>query len=117
MTIFPLKLFLKDRGVLSFLSLTLLFNAALWVYLPLAVPITSNAIFLHYTVHFGVDLIDSWGNIFVLPFLGLFLAAVNFLLAYLVYRHKILSWLLTGAAALLQIILLIQAFFLAFINF
>lgn len=116
MTVFPLKLFLKDRWVLIFLFLTLLFNATLWIYLPLAIPVTNQTIFLHYTVHFGVDLIDSWGNIFVLPFLGLFLAAVNFSLAYLIYRQKILSWLLTGTAVLLQIILLIHSFFLVFIN-
>lgn len=89
----------------------------MWVYLPLAIKPTKAVIFLHYTVHLGVDFIDSWANIFNLPFLGLIILFVNVLLAYLVYYYKYLSRLLVAGTAVLQVFIFIQAYFLAYLNF
>lgn len=114
---FPLKLFLKDRWILgSFLSAFLL-NFFLWIYLALAIKSAAETVFLHYTVHFGVDLIGPRGQIFSLPLLGFILILLNFLLAYFIYNsHKGLGLLTAAATPFVQIFLWVAGVFLVFLN-
>lgn len=117
MMLFPFKLFFRDKIISAFLIGAVVINLVMWVYLPLAIKPTKAAVFLHYTVHLGVDFIDSWANIFNLPFLGLIILLVNGLLAYLVYHYKYLSRLLVAGTAVIQVFIFIQAYFLAYLNF
>lgn len=117
MTLFPFKLFWRDKYILVFFLLSFVLNLFIWIYLPLAIRPTSQAVFLHYTVHFGVDLIDNWAQIFSLPFLGLFVLLANAVLAYFVFSFKHLSRLIMVATALIQVILVVAAIYLGFLNF
>jgi hypothetical protein len=117
MTLFPIKLFLRDKIILGSIISAAVLNLVMWIYLPLAIKPTKAAVFLHYTVHLGVDFIDSWANIFNLPFLGLIILLINTFLAYFIYYYKYLGRLLMVGAAIIQIFLFIEAYFLAYLNF
>lgn len=113
---FPVRLFLRDKLVMSSLSVAVLINVALWVYLLLAVKSAEN-IFLHYTIHFGVDLVGSFTNLLMLPLLGLALILLNFTIAYFLYDNlKRLGLLMAVATPVIQVFLLVEGFFLAFLN-
>lgn len=114
---FPLKLFLKDKWMLAPLVVSGLFNLSTWLYLGLAIKPRPEAVFLHYTVHFGVDLSGPWSQIFFLPLLGLILILINFIVAYFIYdQNKNLSRLIAIATVALEVFLFTEAIFLAFLN-
>lgn len=113
---FPVRLFLRDKLVISSLGVAVVLNAALWLYLLLAVKSAEN-IFLHYTIHFGVDLVGSFTNLLMLPLLGLALILLNFTIAYFLYDNlKRLGLLMAVATPVVQMFLLVEGFFLAFLN-
>lgn len=113
---FPIRLFLRDKMIRGPLFISLFANVALWIYLLAAVKSAEN-IFLHYTIHFGVDLVGSLANLLMLPLMGLVLIPLNFFIAYFLYdRLKRLSLLLALATPVIQIFLLAEGFFLAFLN-
>ena len=113
---FPIRLFLNDRMVCFSLASSLIANVALWIYLLLAINSAEN-IFLHYTIHFGVDLVGSFFNLLMFPLLGLALILLNFVIAYFLYDNlKSLSLLMAAATPVIQVFLLMEGFFLAFLN-
>ncbi|MBI5022687.1 MAG: hypothetical protein HZC05_00770 [Candidatus Magasanikbacteria bacterium] len=113
---FPVRLFLRDKLVLSSLITAMAVNAALWVYLFWAVKSAEN-IFLHYTIHFGVDLVGTYSDLLMLPLIGLVLILLNFIIAYFLYDNlKRLGLLMAVATPLIQAFLLMEGFFLAFLN-
>lgn len=114
---FPFKLFLKDRLIWGPFAFAFFLNLAVWLYLAFFIPLQVESIFLHYNIHFGVDLIGPREQIFSLPFLGWLAALLNFILSYFLYhREKKLSQLLGFATLVLQIFVAIEAVFLVFIN-
>lgn len=99
------------------LAISGLLNLIAWLYLGLAIKPRPEVIFLHYTVHFGVDLSGPWSQIFFLPLLGLILILINFVMAYFVYdQNKNLSRLIVLTTIALEVFLFIEAIFLAFLN-
>lgn len=114
---FPLKLFLKDRWIWAGMAAAFFLNLASWFYLGLGIKTTVESVFLHYTINFGVDLAGPWSEIFFLPILGLFLAILNFSLAYFLYAgSRNLSRLILTGTVLLEFFLLIESFLLVFLN-
>lgn len=114
----PFKLFLKDKIIFIFLSLNLLSVLGLFFYLFFSFQqYGDTTVFLHYTVHLGVDLIGSKSQIYFLP-LGAFLVVLaNSVLAYFLYlNQKQLARILFLATLIIQIFLWLAAVFLAFIN-
>ncbi len=114
---FPLKLFLKDRWIWAGIAAAVFLNLFSWFYLGFGVKTTAESVFLHYTINFGVDLAGPWSEIFFLPILGLFLALLNFFLAYFLYAgSRNLSRLILASAVLLEFFLLLESFSLVFLN-
>ncbi len=116
MSRFPVRLFLRDKLIKSSLGAAVFINAALWAYLLFSIK-SSETIFLHYTIHFGVDLVGSLADLLMLPLLGLFLILINFIIAYFLYDNlKRLGLLLAVATTVIQVFLLVEGFFLVFLN-
>ena len=115
---FPLKLFLKDRWIWAGIATAVFLNLVSWFYLGLGIKTTAESVFLHYTINFGVDLAGPWSEIFFLPILGLFLALLNFFLAYFLYDagSRNLSRLILAGTILLEFFLLLESFSLVFLN-
>lgn len=114
---FPLKLFFRDKIILFSTVLSFLENLGIWVYLPIYLKNKEQLVFLHYTVHLGVDLVGSWQQIFSLPLIGLLFLAINLILAYLLYYDKFFSRLIMVGTVILEMVLGIAAVFLVFLNF
>lgn len=110
-------LYIRDRwvkipgfGVLGLLIFT-------WWYTLSRVQPTSDQVFLHYTIIFGVDLIGPWRGILLPAVSGLVIAAVNFTIGWLIYgSSRFLARLLLSATLILIIFLSLAAVFLAGIN-
>lgn len=80
--LYPLRAFFREKLVLTSVVVFLLANAALWLYLVYNTK-PRELFLLHYTVYFGVDLVGTRGDAFLLPLGGLILGAVNTFMAYI----------------------------------
>lgn len=109
--------FLKDRFVRINLFLAGGLNIILWLWLFWQTKDFSGHIALHYNIYFGIDLLGSWFNLFYLPALGLAIFLFNLAIGAISFeREKMLGYFLVGVATLNQILLLLAAFFVVFIN-
>ena len=118
MTFFPIKLFLKDRLVFWTLVASLVSVIFLTAYLRLAIKPTDKQVILRSTVHFGVDYLGQYVELFKLPLFGLFFLVFNSALAYYFYGlNKRLSYLLSSATVFLELAILTQGIFLVFLNY
>ncbi|MFA6424373.1 MAG: hypothetical protein WCV83_03640 [Candidatus Magasanikbacteria bacterium] len=111
------KVYFKDRWVLVPALFLALFQLFMWVYAAMYVRATSDQIFLHYNVVFGVDLIGEWWKILVVPFGGLLIFLLNFSLSWYCYStDKILARFLTFIAALLNLSLAVAFYLVVGLN-
>ena len=110
--------YLGDKFIRTNLFFSLLLNIGLWSGLGWQARNFAELIALHYNIYFGIDLLGSRYQIFLLPILGLIFLIINFLLGLAIYRQeKILSYFLVGASSFAQIILSLAAIFIILINF
>ena len=107
------KVYWKDKWVWAPAAVAVFFCVLMMVYGAIYVRATTETIFLHYNVVFGVDLIGEWWKLFYVPLSSLVIFVVNFGLSWWIYgQDKILSRFLTFIAAILSIFLSL-AFYLA----
>jgi hypothetical protein len=97
----------------------LFINLADWGTLAYFIRPVDFPIILHYNVYFGVDLIGSWWQIFMLPLMGALILVVNAFLAYIFFEQKerIASHLLLLAAFAVQAGVSIAAVSVILINY
>ncbi|MBI5729343.1 MAG: hypothetical protein HY983_03855 [Candidatus Magasanikbacteria bacterium] len=110
-------LYIRDRwiyipglGVLGLIAFT-------WWYIVSRVHPTSDQVFLHYTIIFGVDLIGPWRGILLPAISGLIIVGINFTVSWLIYgSNRFLARLLPVATLILAVFLLLAAALLVGIN-
>lgn len=113
---FP-KVYWKDRWVWLPAVFLLLFQLFMWVYAAFYVRPTTEQVFLHYNVVFGVDLIGEWWKILAVPLGGFIIFLLNFALSWYCYSEdKVLSRFLTVVAALLNLFLAIAFYLVVGLN-
>lgn len=116
-SLYPIKLYLKKRPNLIMLSLGLLLNIALWLWLRIHIGSDTQQVFLHYNILFGVDLIGPWFKIFYLPMTGLAIFLFNGILAWLLFpRDRFASYVLNVISVLCQILLFVAGWLLVYLN-
>ncbi len=99
-----------DKFVLVFTVLSVLANFAIWMILALRIKPSVYPIPLHYNIYGGIDTIDLWYKVFVVPGFGLFLLLVNFVASLLFYRReKFVTHLLTVSNFVVQVLLLVAS--------
>ena len=112
-----LKVYIKDRWVLAPLFLSALAQCFIWYYLVAVAKHTSDQYFLHYNIIFGVDLVGSWGKIFLLPIGGLVIVLFNSIISILIFNQdKLLARLLGLFASVFQIFLAWAVYLIVEIN-
>lgn len=80
--------------------------------------VSQNLIVLHYNVDFGVNLIGAVKKIYLIPFLGLIIILINFILLAVIHRQgKFIVHLLLSGAILANLFLLAGLASLYLINF
>ncbi|MDD5527393.1 MAG: hypothetical protein PHO56_00230 [Patescibacteria group bacterium] len=92
-----------------YLAILLLQNISLWGFVWLfARRVGSNLTILHFTVDFGIDLVGDANKLFMIPILGLFVSALNFLLLFVFLKKKdfkFIAHILLAAALMVNIFL------------
>ena len=72
---------------------------------------------MHYNVFFGIDYIDSWYKVFLIPCFGILTLLVNFVLTYLLYlKERILSYFLTLTTLIVHVFLIIASYLIIGLN-
>lgn len=114
---YPIKLYLRSLPNLISLSLSVILNIAIWVWLLWQIRPQEEPIFLHYNILFGVDYVGAWWRIIFLPVTGLVIILFNATFGWLLYnRDTFIAYVLNTVSVLLQIFLLITASLLVFLN-
>lgn len=89
-------------------SLTL--NLGVWLFLGLKLKPSDYPVPIHYNVYFGIDVIDYWTSVFLIPAMGLGIIIINLLISYLIHeREKFISQFLLSGSCFIQLILFLAA--------
>lgn len=96
------KLF-RDWYVQIMLFTTLILNLSLWALIYKRVEPTPDPVPLHYNIYFGINYVGEWQKIFIMPFVGIFIAFANTALSYFLYvKNKVSAYILITASMLSQ---------------
>lgn len=107
--------FIKVSAVLSILFWALSVALPSWRVVPGI--IGKTAVPLHYNIHFGIDTVGPWWQIYVVPALGLLFLLMNLIAARMAWRRDpILSFTIAGATMLIELMLLVAMIFIVFLN-
>lgn len=99
--------YFKNKFCVIMLFNSLLLNFALWMLLYFKIKPSNFPIPLHYSIYFGIDNIDYWYKVFLVPGLGIAFLVLNFLLAIWFFnKEKFLAHFLGINNFLVQLILL-----------
>ncbi|EKD43911.1 MAG: hypothetical protein ACD_72C00075G0001 [uncultured bacterium] len=94
------KVYWKDHWIHGSAAIWLAFEVFMWIYAAIYVRPTTEQVFLHYNVVFGVDLIGEWWQMLAACWAGLIFFVINFGLSWYVYgQDKILARFLTVITA------------------
>ncbi|PIY97283.1 MAG: hypothetical protein COY66_00090 [Candidatus Kerfeldbacteria bacterium CG_4_10_14_0_8_um_filter_42_10] len=105
----------------KFFSLNLLFsiflNIGIWGLIYFFIIPNSEPVSLHYNIYFGIDLIGEWYKVYFISLSGLIIILVNYLVSAIIYSEKkVLSYLIIGFTALIQMLLALAAILVILIN-
>lgn len=111
------KLYWRNRLIMIFTVLTLgAAGVSVWRLIAALKP-QSELILLHSNILFGVDLLGPWWQAWLVPFGALALAALNHLLAVLVYgEDRYLAYVLGVVGLLVQLSALVTTFLIVNLN-
>ncbi|MFA5871351.1 MAG: hypothetical protein WC858_01385 [Parcubacteria group bacterium] len=110
--------FWSDPVVFFSIVPAVIVNIALWVALFITIEPTDRDIILHYNIYFGVDAIGSWKNVFFMPGLALALLLINLVLSrFFYYKERLLAYLFSASALILQLLMVIGIISVIIINF
>lgn len=115
--LYPLKLYVRKIPVAVLLGAGTLLNVFSWIWLLLQIPRTTEQVFLHYTILFGVDQIGEPGQVYRVPLIGLVLLVLNLLGGWVLYRKdSFYSYALLAIAVILNIFVAISSVLVVFLN-
>ena len=98
----------RDKPLLALISGGVLANFSVWLVLALKVKPSVYPIPLHYNIYNGIDVIDLWYKVFVIPAFGLFLLVVNLIISSLFYRrHHFIAYLIMINNLFVQVLLIV----------
>jgi hypothetical protein len=110
--------FWSDPVIFFSIVLAVIANIVLWGALYFTIEPANRDIILHYNIYFGVDAIGSWKNVFFMPGLALILLLTNLVLSrFFYYKERLLAYLFSVSALMLQLLMAIGIISLILINF
>lgn len=111
--------FFKNPVVYWLIILSAATNIANWIFLMIFIKPVDGDIILHYNVYFGVDLKGNYHRIYLLPFIGIILFLINFILSFYFYKKKerIAAHLLLMAGFMIQLSLVVASASIILINY
>jgi hypothetical protein len=111
--------FFQSQVVVWLLGLSLAANLINWLILKIFIKAVDFPIIMHYNVYFGVDMLGTWKQTFILPIMGLILFSINGFLSLRFYKYKerIASHLLLMATLMIQLSLIVASLSVIIINY
>lgn len=111
--------FFRNTIVRTLLSVAFLMNVATWLVLLFAVSPKRGTVILHYNVYLGVDMVGPYGQVFLVPAIGLLFLVVNGFLAAFLYNswERIAAYMLLLAGTMIEFGVLIASISVALVNF
>lgn len=107
----------KDRLIFVSFILSAILNIILWLVLAGKFGWSGEKVPLHFNVVYGIDYLASTRHVYQIPLTGLFLLAVNTLLAAMIYsREKFFSYFLSFGSVAIQLILITAGMALVVLN-
>lgn len=102
------RLYFRDWRINVPLAGSVILQAIMWWYVAARISPTSEQIFLHYNIIFGIDLVGEWWKMFYLPASGAGILLVNYLLSYFLYgSDRLLARLISFLTVFIEILLLV----------
>ena len=98
----------KNPPVLLFAT-GLFLNASLWAYILYQINNSPDLVPLHYTIYFGIDLIDYKYKLLLYPILGIIVFTINALLGCLCRKERLIMYFLLSLTIVIQILFLLTA--------
>ena len=93
-------------------------NILLWVLVIWKVRPQEEPLFLHYNIYFGIDLLGSWQQFYLMPASGTVILLLNSILAILLpQKEKIISHFLAAINIIAQIVLIVACILIILLNF
>jgi len=107
----------RDKIILANLLLSLAINVFIWLALILVLGARGQYIILGYNMYFGISAFGPWYNILLIPILSLLVIALNFSLSFYLYlKEIILSYFLAAVALVFNLLLLVSALIIIYVN-
>jgi hypothetical protein len=116
--LFFAKEFFRNPIIQWLFIATIFINLVAWTLLAIFIRPSADPIWLHYNVYFGVDIIGSWWQAYILPVMGLFFFFVNFVLGYYFFntKERIATHILFLASLLVQVSIIVAVVPIIIIN-
>lgn len=106
MTYFSLKLLFRDWWVSRPFLIGLAVLLFIWVYIPIKVHFTTDPVFLHYSIFYGVDSEGPWWRLLLPPALATLFWLINgFFACYIFRSDKTLARFVAIFTALVLVLL------------
>jgi hypothetical protein len=97
--------YIKNPLVILF-ACTLIAHAVIWAYTAISYQRALDLTPLHYTIYFGIDLIENKIKLFLYPLFGLLIIAVNTIIALVVKREPLINYFLLATSLCAQLLIL-----------
>jgi hypothetical protein len=115
--LYPIKLYLKHKSTYIPLAVALFLNIIIWGWLLYNIGFSTDSVFLHYTILFGVDLTGSALTVYSLPGLGLCLIFFNACIGWFMYeKDEFVAQSANVISCILHFFLFIATCILVFLN-
>lgn len=107
----------RDKVILANLFFGLFINVGTWAALIFNFQPVQEYIILRYNIYFGISSLGPWFFLLIIPLIGLLIIVVNYLFAFYLYlKEQLLSYYLSFAASVFNLILLVAAALLIYQN-
>lgn len=107
----------RDRLIFVSLAVAVVLNLLAWAVIPIFFWPSDGYVVLQYNIYFGISSLGRWPMLFLMPFSGLLVAAVNGSLAFSLYlKEKILSRFLSAGVLAYQAIIFVALCLIVYMN-
>lgn len=115
--LYPLRSYARDPWIFFPGIISALILLSHWWYAISKITPTSEQLFLHYNILFGVDLIGEWWKIYFIPFFALIILVFNFCLSYFFYQqNRFVSRFLSSLTVFYEVLILIGSLLIIGLN-
>lgn len=115
--LYPLRSYVRDRWIMLPGLIGICLQLFHWWYVISKINPTTEQLFLHYNILFGVDLIGEWWKIYLIPLFASIIFIVNFSLSYFFYQqNRFISKFLSVLTIFYEVLILIASLLIISLN-